>query len=352
MSLRCGITTGACAAAAAKAAVMVLSGGDAPEAVELRFPSGQTASVPIVEVVREPARSAVTATVRKDAGDDPDVTDGLEVRASVSWQDTADVSFAAGEGVGTVTKPGLQVATGEPAINPVPRRMIAAAVREVTARGVRVTISIPGGREIAAGTFNPRLGIEGGLSILGTTGIVRPYCVQALRDALKCALDVAAACRVTSPVLVPGNIGARAASRHFSLATEQVIEVGNEWGFFVDLLSRYGFRAVMLLGHPGKLAKLAAGQWDTHSSRSDQATQYLAQLAPGVLGHPGPDRTTTEGMFAAMTNPEKSTLAGELAKRVRLAVEQRLAHRLPVAVLLVDMAGECLGRDGEFSPWQ
>ena len=118
------------------------------------------------------------------------------------------VTFVAGEGVGTVTKPGLQVPPGEPAINPIPRRMIVAAVREITARGVRVEISLPGGREIAAKTFNPRLGIEGGLSILGTTGIVRPYCTRAVRDALTCALDVAAACGVTAPVLVPGNIGA------------------------------------------------------------------------------------------------------------------------------------------------
>ena len=144
--------------------------------------------------------------------------------------------FVAGEGVGTVTKPGLQVPPGEPAINPVPRQMILAAIRDVTARGVRVEISLPGGREIAAKTFNPRLGIEGGLSILGTTGIVRPYCTRALQDALKCTLDVAAACGVTAPVLVPGNIGASAARRHFSLREEQVIEAGNEWGFVLDLL--------------------------------------------------------------------------------------------------------------------
>ena len=229
----------------------------------------------------------MTAAVRKDAGDDPDVTHGLEVRVRLSWDDArlhGHATFVAGEGVGTVTKPGLQVPPGEPAINPVPRQMILAAVREITARGVRVEISVPGGREIAAKTFNPRLGIEGGLSILGTTGIVRPYCTRALRDALKCTLDVAAACRVTAPVLVPGNIGARAARRHFSLRDEQVIEVGNEWGFVLDLLSRHAFRAVMLLGHPGKLAKLAAGQWDTHSSRSGSVADYLAGCAPRSLG--------------------------------------------------------------------
>jgi cobalt-precorrin-5B (C1)-methyltransferase len=352
VSLRCGITTGTCAAAAAKAAALVLTGGSAPSEIELRLPSGPMVRVPVLGIHYEPGLPAATATVRKDAGDDPDVTHGLEIRVTLTWSEAGNVTFVAGEGVGTVTKPGLQVAPGEPAINPVPRRMIAAAIREVTGRGVRVEISIPGGREIAARTFNPRLGIEGGLSILGTTGIVRPYCTRALRDALKCALDVASACGVTAPVLVPGNIGARAAARHFSLGDQQVVEVGNEWGFLLDLLAGHAFQAVLLVGHPGKLAKLAAGQWDTHSSRSDQAIQCLHRLCEQVLGRPAPDRTTTDGLFAAMPITEREVLAGELAERVRSAVADRVANRLAVAVFLVDMAGECLGRDGDFTPWQ
>ncbi len=370
MNLRRGITTGACAAAAAKAAACVLVGGSPPREVELQLPAGATIRVPILYVQSHQDPAAVTAAVRKDAGDDPDVTHGMELRVRLSWDDDEAVTFVAGEGVGTVTKPGLQIPPGEPAINPVPRQMILAAIREyvrlsrltcefcqagkpdVRARGVRVEISVPGGREIAAKTFNPRLGIEGGLSILGTTGIVRPYCARALRDALKCALDVAAACRVTAPVLVPGNIGARAARRHFCLRDEQVIEAGNEWGFVVDLLARHAFQAVMLLGHPGKLVKLAAGQWDTHSSRSGPVARYLSHVCPEVLGHPAPESTTAEGVFAALSPPDKTALAAELAKRVRLAVTGRFAQRLPVAVFLVDMAGECLGTDGDFTPWQ
>ncbi len=294
--------------------------------------------MPILYVQSHLDPKAVTAAVRKDAGDDPDVTHGLEVRVRLSWNDEAagqasnlsaptaagclchqknstqagclryGVKFVAGEGVGTVTKPGLQVPPGEPAINPVPRQMIVAAIREITARGVRVEISVPGGREIAAKTFNPRLGIEGGLSILGTTGIVRPYCTRALQDALKCALDVAAACRVTAPVLVPGNIGARAARRHFSLREEQVIEAGNEWGFVLDLLSRHAFRAVMLLGHPGKLAKLAAGHWDTHSSRSGQVTHYLSRVCPEVLGHAGPGEHHRRRRFCRAVAARKNSV--------------------------------------------
>ena len=352
MSLRRGITTGACAAAAAKAAAAVLAGGVAPREVELCLPSGEALRVPILYVESQQNPAAATAAVRKDSGDDPDVTDGLEVRVTLSWDDAAEATFVAGEGVGTVTKPGLQIPPGQPAINPVPRQMIVRAIRDVTSRGVRVEIGVPGGRQVAAKTFNPRLGIAGGLSILGTTGIVRPYCTRALRDALRCTLDVAAACQVTALVLVPGNIGARAARRHFSLREEQLIEVGNEWGFVLNLLPPRAFSALLLLGHPGKLAKLAADQWDTHSARSSQAAAYLGRLCPEVLGHAVPDSTTAEGVFAALAPPQKKTLADELAKRIRTAVMNRLGNRLPVAVYLIDMAGERLGTDGDYSPWQ
>ena len=352
MSLRCGLTTGTCAAAAAKAAASVLIGGVAPREVEVALPSGETIWVPILSVQSRQDLAAATATVQKDAGDDPDVTHGLEVRVTLFWDDAADVMFVAGEGVGTVTKPGLQVPPGQPAINPVPRQMIMTAIRDITTRGVRVEIGIPGGKEIAEKTFNPRLGIEGGLSILGTTGIVRPYCTRALHDALKCTLDVAAACQVTLPVLVPGNIGARAARRHFSVREEQVIEVGNEWGFVLELLPRYAFQAVMLLGHPGKLVKLAAGQWDTHSSRSGQVAQYLSGMCPEVLGHPAPESPTAEGILAALSPRERRILADELARRVGSAVTSRIAGRLPVVVFLVNMAEQCLGTVGDDSPWK
>jgi cobalt-precorrin-5B (C1)-methyltransferase len=352
MSLRCGITTGTCAAAAAKAAAAVLAGGAAPGEIDLRLPSGRSIRLPILYVRSLENPPTVTAAVRKDAGDDPDVTDGLEVRATLSWDDAGETVFVAGEGVGTVTKPGLQVPPGEPAINPVPRQMIQDAIREVTTRGVRVEIGIPGGKAIAAKTFNPRLGIVGGLSILGTTGVVRPYCTRALHEALRCGLDVAAACQVTAPVLVPGNIGARAARRHFSLRDEQLIEVGNAWGFVVGLLAERPFSAVLLVGHPGKLAKLAAGHWDTHSARSGPAADYLGRLCPEVLGHPAPESTTAEGMFAALPPPERKTLADELAKRVGAAVAGRVDSRPAVSVFLVNMAGERLGGDGDVTPWR
>jgi cobalt-precorrin-5B (C1)-methyltransferase len=353
VSMRTGITTGTCAAAAAKAAAVVLAGGPAPAEVEVHLPSGQAVRVPVLRVQVDASGIAATAAVRKDAGDDPDVTDGLEIAATVAWQPGDGLTLAAGEGVGTVTKPGLQIPPGEPAINPVPRQMIAAAVREVTPRGARVEIAVPLGREIAARTFNPRLGIEGGLSILGTTGIVRPYCTAALHDALRCGLDVATACGTTAPVFVPGNIGAKAARRHFRLRDEQVIEVGNAWGFVLGLIATYPLDAILILGHPGKLAKLADSQWDTHSARSQGPIESLGRLCQQVLGRPAPDTPTAEGVFAAMQPEERKRLADELARRVRAAVAARIAKpALGVAVSLVNMASECLGFDGDLAPWK
>ncbi|MEW6356530.1 MAG: cobalt-precorrin-5B (C(1))-methyltransferase CbiD [Planctomycetota bacterium] len=348
--LRSGFTTGTCAAAAAKAATMLLCGQPAQETIEVALPDGERVRLPILLARR--TEDGAEATVRKDAGDDPDVTDGATVVASVRWSDNGDVTFAAGEGVGTVTKPGLSIPPGEPAINPVPRNMIRSAVREVTDRGVKVTISIPDGRELAEKTFNPRLGVEGGLSILGTTGRVRPFSCPALREALRCALDVAVACGIRSPVLVPGHIGERAARRRFLLVPEQVIEVSNEWGFILDQIAGRSLDRLLVLGHPGKLAKLSVGQWDTHSSRSESATPVVAELAGEVLGRSLPESKTTEGLFADLPPGNQRQVADALSEKVRRAVAGRLGNRLDVSVVLVNMKGDLLGSSGDLAPWQ
>ena len=346
--LRTGFTTGACAAAAAKAAAMKLCGAGDVAAVEIPFPDGTRMSFPVLYA--RSAGSGSEAAVRKFAGDDPDVTDGSLVVAAVAFAPGADVAFAAAEGVGTVTKPGLQIAPGEPAINPGPRKMIREAVREVTGDGVRVTISIPGGRELAARTFNPRLGVEGGLSILGTTGRVRPFSVPALRDALACALDVAWACGVRAPVLVPGNIGERAARRHFALTAEQVIHVSNEWGFMLERVALGSWDRLLVVGHPGKLAKLAEGQWDTHSSRSRAAGGAVARVASSLGIALSLDSRTVEGIFQSLDKPAGERLGSALAAEVRRAIQARQPH--PVAVALVNMNGDLLGADGEVSSWR
>ncbi|MHB8910426.1 MAG: cobalt-precorrin-5B (C(1))-methyltransferase CbiD [Syntrophales bacterium] len=349
-ALRTGYTTGSCAAAAAKAAALLLAEGRKVEEVTISLPGGREISLPLAYVRR--AGGGAEAAVRKDAGDDPDATDGALVQAALAWSDGAGVEFAAGVGVGTVTKPGLALAPGEAAINPVPRRMIAEAVREITPRGVRVTISVPGGGEIARKTFNPRLGIVGGLSILGTTGIVRPFSCSALRESLRCALGVTAAAGIREPVFVPGHIGERAARALFRVMDEQVVEVGNEWGYVLEEALRRPFTDLMIVGHPGKLAKLAAGDWDTHSGRSKSALPVVARMHEESLGRPAEAAATVEGIFAALGETDKMALGNALATAIRAALSQRVEGRLRPAVILIDLGGRIIGQSGDLTPWQ
>lgn len=389
--MRTGITTGACAAAAARAAMQLLLTGRPAERVELALPGGGRRSVS-VERCRMEAAAMASAAVRKDAGGDADVTDALEIVAEVGLGEIAPpagaagemdgVRLIAGEGVGVVTLPGLQVAVGEPAINPTPRRMIVAALRELTARACWVRLSVPGGRQAAERTFNARLGVIGGISILGTTGIVRPYSQEAVRDTIRCSLCVAAACGVSRPVLCPGNIGARAARGRLSLGPQQLVEVSNEWGCGMDELLVHPFEAVLLVGHPGKLAKLARGEWDTHSSRSQSSVEWVMELAREVMDEGespggGTESRTVEGVFASLTDDARRRLGNAIASRVVIAARERLASganarsvpvragdgddeatpcggttNLDVAVLLIDMQGNELGASGEVDAWR
>jgi len=349
-NLQQGYTTGSCAAAAVKAAASLLCRGVLCASVDIPLPDRSRIQIPVLHV--DLTDGGATAAVRKDGGDDPDITHGVTVLAEVRLAADSELSFSAGEGVGVVTRPGLSVPPGEPAINPGPRRMIQAALREVTDRGASITISIPGGRELAAKTFNPRLGIEGGLSVLGTTGRVRPFSNEAMRAALLCGLDVAVACGVQAPVFVPGNIGERAARRHLRLTDVQIVDVGNEWGLLLDRARSYGVRHLLALGHPGKLAKLWMGQWDTHSARSPVAVGPLTELARNLLGAGVPDSPTAEGLFMGLPPEQRVRLAAELSARIRAQVAGRLGGNADVAVALVNMAGDWLGEDGDLKPWK
>lgn len=347
---RTGYTTGVCAAAAAKAASLYLTQGIAVAEVEILLPGGRRVAIPIAYV--RAGRNGAEAAVRKDGGDDPDITHSALVVVSLSLAPGKEMLFAAGEGVGTVTKPGLAIVPGEPAINPVPRQMIASAIREVTPQGMLVIVSIPGGGKLAEKTFNPRLGIRGGLSILGTTGIVRPFSIDALRASVRCALDVAVACGVVAPVLVPGNIGRKAACRNFRLKEEQIIEGGNEWGFLIDTAAGYNFPELLVLGHPGKLVKLAAGQWDTHSARSESALTTVVSRAQAILGRSLQGHLTVEGFFSSLSPQEAGMLAKVLAEEIGNAVGERLGVSLHPAVALINMKGDILGEAGDLTTWQ
>jgi cobalt-precorrin-5B (C1)-methyltransferase len=348
--LNYGYSTGSCAAGAAKAAAMLLGGCAPGRSIDIPLPGGERIELPLAfaEWLGDSAR----AGVRKDGGDDPDITHGVIVISTVQFEPGADIRYEAGEGVGTVTLPGLSVPPGEPAINPGPRRMIAAAIREVTGGGARVTVSIPGGRALAARTFNPKLGIEGGLSILGATGRVRPFSLEAMREALCCGLDVAVASGIDAPVLAPGNVGARAARRHLRVAQKQVVDVGNEWGALLDRARHHGVRRLLALGHPGKLAKLPWGDWDTHSSHSQPALPSVAALAHSLCGADLSALPTVEGIFMALAPGQRGMLGCVLAHRIQSAISARLGNGCEVAVALVNMAGDWLGEAGDLSAWK
>lgn len=348
--LRGGFTTGACAAAAAKAAAMLLLGAGDVRHVDLKMPDGAVEKFAIETATSGEGRAR--AAVRKCAGDDPDVTDGAMVVVELRNNRSDEILFEAGEGVGVVTMPGLSVPAGEPAVNPGPRRMIADAILDVRPGGCVVTISIPGGRELAKKTYNPRLGIEGGLSILGTTGRVVPYSHPALRDALKCSLDVASAAGVKTPVFVPGNIGRKAAEKFFQLAPAQVVEVSNEWGWMLDHAKGRGFDALLLVGHSGKLAKLAMGHWDTHSKRSPSAVAFVRKLASDILERAVAPMATVEGIFEAMNEIERETVGDALARDISRAAADRFGGNVSPAVILINMKGEKVGLFGDVSPWQ
>ncbi|MBF0633774.1 MAG: cobalamin biosynthesis protein CbiD [Nitrospinae bacterium] len=347
--MREGYTTGSCAAAGAKAAAMALCGSAIPTMVDIPLRNGARARLPVTEIKLN--GNCATALVVKDSGDDPDITNGVTIMTTVAWMAEGDIVFSAGDGVGAVTKKGLSIPPGEPAINPGPREMIRAAVREVTDRPALVTVSIPGGVELAQRTFNPRLGIVGGLSVLGTTGVVRPYSHPALRESLKCSLNVAIAGGVKRLVFTAGNIGTNAAVKKLCLPPERIVEVSNEWGYMLDLLANHDIEGLLVVGHSGKLAKLPGGEWDTHSSRSGSAMPYVMNTAQNTLGATQPLSNTVEEIIESLDAPQRLALSNALAQEVATAISERTKSRFKVCVALVNMKGEVTGTSGDIVEW-
>ena len=270
--LRCGVTTGTCAALAASGAVRLLLTGERPGTLSLVTPKGVRVELPALNCRMEGGRAF--CAVRKDAGDDPDVTDGLLVEVCAEKTERA-VRIEGGEGVGVVTKPGLDQPVGAAAINSVPRRMIRAAAEEVCAEagyggGLVLTVSIPGGEQVAARTFNPQLGIVGGLSVLGTSGIVEPMSERAIVDTIAVEIRQAAALGAKRLILAPGNYGLDYLRQSLpELDAIRCVKCSNYIGDAVDAAILEGVEEVLLVGHIGKLVKLAGGITNTHSNNAD-----------------------------------------------------------------------------------
>ncbi|OXS99496.1 cobalt-precorrin-5B (C(1))-methyltransferase [Notoacmeibacter marinus] len=287
-NLRRGWTTGACATAAAKAAATALLGSDFPDPVTITLPGGQTPAFALAEERSGPDFAEVA--IVKDAGDDPDVTHGALVRATVRRGESgAGVRFHAGAGVGTVTLAGLPVPPGEPAINPVPRKMIAAALEEVArAHGVAadfdVTVGIDGGQELALKTMNPRLGIVGGLSVLGTTGIVVPYSCAAWIHSIHRGIDVARAAGFDHVGGATGDASEKAMAAHCGFAEQQLIDMGDFVGGMLKYLRVHPVPKVTVAGGVAKMTKLAQGRRDLHSKHGRADLDALAIAARDLGG--------------------------------------------------------------------
>ncbi len=336
--LRTGWTTGTCASAAAKAAAIGLVTGTVPAEVEVGLPGGRRVTFKVD--VEGTARGAVV----KDAGDDPDCTDGARMTADVV--EAGAVSLSAGAGVGTVTKPGLGLAVGAPAINPVPRRMIAAALAEVTSAPLAVTFSVPGGEDMAAKTSNARLGIVGGISILGTTGIVRPFSTAAYRASVTQQIDVAAAQGESEVVLATGSRSERAAMRlRPDLPEVCFVEVGDFTGTALRRAASDGIGHVTLVAMAGKITKLAAGAMMTHFHRSQVDGELLASLArasgsPAEVVAAATETATARHFFeTCMAHGDVAPLE-QVCALARAACQAHTGGAVETEVVMVDFEGD------------
>ncbi|WP_308916903.1 cobalt-precorrin-5B (C(1))-methyltransferase [Jannaschia sp. LMIT008] len=331
--LRTGFTTGACATAACKAALTGLWGGALPDAVTIALPRGQTPRFAVVDARR--GDGWAEAGIVKDAGDDPDVTHGATVRVRVT-PSAGGVVFRAGEGVGTVTKPGLPLAVGEPAINPVPRAMMDEVVAELAVRferspDVAITVAIPGGAAIAERTWNPRLGIAGGLSILGTTGIVRPFSCAAWIASIHRGVDVARASGLDHVAGCTGATSERVVQTMHGLPDHAMLDMGDFAGGLLKYLAKHPVPRVTVGGGIGKMTKLAQGALDLHSGRSRVDFRALSDWA-------GSDLTGCNTALEAVGRAP--VLARIVADRARARVGGIVAA--DVDVVVIDRAGTVL----------
>jgi cobalt-precorrin-5B (C1)-methyltransferase len=353
IGLKTGYTTGACAAAAAKAATLALSTSPV-NSVKIRSPSGKEIEIPIktCEVI---APGTARASVVKDAGDDEkyDITHGIDILATVTFHRGTGIVVKCGEGVGMVTKPGLPVKVGEPAINPVPKRMIIESVREALPPNIsaEIVISVPDGAKVANRTYNPKLGITGGISILGTTGIVIPRSRSAYIASLVSQVDVAVAQGHKRLVLVPGNIGESIAKQLLETPADTIIETGDFMGYMIKKAVEKGVKEILILGHPGKLVKLAAGIFNTNYRMGDGRKEVVAAYA-AMAGAPKDvietimKANTTDEMVQTLENLKLSDVTFNLiANAVKDRVTEKINGEAKVSVAMVSLDGRILGLD-------
>ncbi len=349
--LKYGITTGATAAAAAKAATIAAL-KEPVERVVIPTPIGLRFEVP-VKSSRKLSEDSAEAIAVKDAGEDIDATDKMEIVAIVKLTDDGKITIKSGAGIGIVTKAGLQVPIGEGAINPVPKAMITEAVKEVLpgGKGAEILISAPEGANITKKTMNDKLGIKGGVSILGTTGVVKPLSLEACRRSLVPQIDVAIARGYKRILFVPGNIGERIAKQQFGVPEDAIVQTGDFVGYMLDKAVEKGIKEIILLGHSGKLVKLAAKIFNTHHKVGDSRNEVIASYA----GAAGADTKSIRQLLEANTTDEATEILRQsnlieatydrIAERVHQRVSDRVENKIKISVVIVAMDGKVLGMD-------
>jgi cobalt-precorrin-5B (C1)-methyltransferase len=346
--LRSGWTTGACATAATTAAYTALLTGEFPDPVTITLPTASPAFALAVETLTD---ESAMAGIVKDAGDDPDVTHGALVRATVRrGAPGTGVTFKAGPGVGTVTKPGLPLAVGEPAINPMPRQFIAAHVAAVAeahgdAGDVIVEISIDHGEVLATKTWNPRLGILGGLSVLGTTGVVVPYSCSAWIDSIRRGIDVARAAGHTHVAGCTGSTSERIAVAEYGLPDDALLDMGDFAGAVLKYLRRHPIDRLTIVGGFAKLSKLAAGHLDLHSGRSQVSVSHLTALATEA-GFSLDLTDCNTGLEALHRAQASAVPLGDLVAAAAAREALVVLREAPVVVdvICIDRSGTIVGR--------
>lgn len=328
-ALKTGYTTGSCAAAAAKAATHMLLGGERVEQVSLMTPKGMMLYLDVEQI--EQKEDAVSCAIQKESGDDPDVTNGIYVYANVAKTGDDGIRLDGGVGVGRVTKKGLEQEIGQPAINKVPRQMILDAVKEQAEQfdysgGLLVTISIPEGVQIASKTFNPRLGIEGGISVLGTSGIVEPMSEKALLDTIYLEMKMLRENGHQRCYLVPGNYGSDFLTESLGYDGNMAVKCSNYIGETIDDAIQLGMKELLLIGHVGKVIKIAAGVMNTHSRQADCRMEILSAHAAMA----GAKTEVIQKIMESVTTTEVIDILKEenLLETVMQTVMERIAFYL------------------------
>ena len=352
-TLRTGFTTGTCAAAGAKAGMLAIKEQKNIDTVDVLLPRGTFAKIQIIKC--EFQSSSAICTVIKDGGDDPDVTHGAEIVTRISLEgNPKQICIQGGKGVGKVTKPGLGLEIGKHAINPVPKKMIEQSVREIGKEmlhdtGILVTVSVPNGEKIALKTDNPRLGIIGGISILGTSGIVTPFSTASYAAAIRQNIQVASAMNDDTVVLTTGGRSEEYAMKTIKLADHCFVQIGDFSGYAIRECAKNGIKIVYIMGFIGKLAKMAAGVKQTHVKGSKVDMKLLAEIAQKN----GADEKTVKRILEANTARhvleiiQEDKIAGFFDEICHVVQDRMMEHsekKIKINVILFDFHGAILGR--------